>query len=746
TAALGDKLTNSTQNPRIEIPLGYIGPEYAGQSVYVGLFDSDTGSAPPIRFYFDTIAQSDYRLTFSGSDPDPDGETGRCVIGNCNNVFIDPPYRIDIPTLSDACTDPSDPDQMMVCTPFYGGRLMASYDAGFSDTYLWHMRLPEPPPGNPTQGCTAFPITIEQGVRTVTQSTYENSIYPTFTYPTGANRPTWNEFIHQPSGGSTSPLLADIEGQVFVLNYGAFSADGFDWLKWNQYINTLSSGNILATSLTYPGNSHDYLYHVGDSGTFPIGVTPYRGFSEVGDDTDKEMHIGDYVAQDTISGGFNSFVRSQLEEHINTGRTLRLPLWDSTSGASGSGKYQMSGFGLFRVLGYSTNNWLLLQLVGLDESCGQLPTAVTNATIEGPTAGLVNASHSFTATISPLTAGLPITYTWQTTGQPSIIHTGGLTDTAAFTWNTPGEKTVTLTADNAVGAPVVVTHTIEILVPVTNASIEGPDSGLIQNSYTFTATANPLTATLPITYVWETAGQSPITHTGGLTDTAAFTWNSPGEKTVSLTVSNVADPPVVTSHIIQINVPIGGAAIEGPDSGLIQNSYTFTATTNPITTTLPITYVWETFGQPTITHTGGLTDTADFTWLIPGPKTIRLTASNVAEEPVVVTHTILINVPLTGAVIDGPTEGVIQTAYTFTATTFPLTTTQPITYIWETGGQSPITHTGGLTDTADFTWLIPGPKTITLTVTNGFGPPIIIPYNIEIKVRAWIPVVLKQPD
>jgi len=40
---------------------------------------------------------------------------------------------------------------------------------------------------------------------------------------------------------------------------------------------------------------------------------------------------------------------------------------------------------------------------------------VEDVTIEGPTTGAVNASYTFTATVSPISATLPVTYAWQVT-------------------------------------------------------------------------------------------------------------------------------------------------------------------------------------------------------------------------------------------------------------------------------------------------------------------------------------------
>lgn len=149
---MGHLPMNSTVNNRVEIPLIYVGPEYAGTSVYVSNYDSDSGASGPLVFYFDSIgcqdpsdedpSKCDWFKSFATSGPDADGETGRCTIGvNCNALFVDPPYRIDIPTLNDECTDPTDLSQRDVCTPFYGGRLMVSYDGGQSDTYHWNISL-----------------------------------------------------------------------------------------------------------------------------------------------------------------------------------------------------------------------------------------------------------------------------------------------------------------------------------------------------------------------------------------------------------------------------------------------------------------------------------------------------------------------------------------------------------------------------------------------------------------------------
>jgi hypothetical protein len=70
--------------------------------------------------------------------------------------------------------------------------------------------------------------------------------------------------------------------------------------------------------------------------------------------------------------------------------------------------------------------------------------------IAGPAAGVVDWAHTFTAAVSPLTTTLPVTYTWQATGQSPLVHSGsGLADVVTFTWAMSGTQAITVTAANA---------------------------------------------------------------------------------------------------------------------------------------------------------------------------------------------------------------------------------------------------------------------------------------------------------
>lgn len=74
--------------------------------------------------------------------------------------------------------------------------------------------------------------------------------------------------------------------------------------------------------------------------------------------------------------------------------------------------------------------------------------------IEGPSFGntKIDTSYTFTATVTPEDALLPITYTWYEYGKPPIIHTNGIRDSVELSWTKSGLKQIFLYVENAVGS------------------------------------------------------------------------------------------------------------------------------------------------------------------------------------------------------------------------------------------------------------------------------------------------------
>jgi len=108
-------------------------------------------------------------------------------------------------------------------------------------------------------------------------------------------------------------------------------------------------------------------------------------------------------------------------------------------------------------------------------------------------------------------------------------------------------------ADTGNGAaPIVDMGAYETSPPPPVVSLDGPTMGAPNTPYTFTATIVPSTTITPITYSWQATGQLPMTHTGELNDTIAFTWTMTGEQLVTVTATNVYNV-VTATHAITIS-------------------------------------------------------------------------------------------------------------------------------------------------------------------------------------------------
>jgi hypothetical protein len=96
---------------------------------------------------------------------------------------------------------------------------------------------------------------------------------------------------------------------------------------------------------------------------------------------------------------------------------------------------------------------------------------------------------------------------------------------------------------------------LPLVYPPTAVTLSGPGEGWVNTPYTFTATVEPISTSLPLTFIWQIDGQLPITHTSGLTDTINFSWDMPGTQLITVTTSNPADT-VSASHVITITAPL----------------------------------------------------------------------------------------------------------------------------------------------------------------------------------------------
>lgn len=114
------------------------------------------------------------------------------------------------------------------------------------------------------------------------------------------------------------------------------------------------------------------------------------------------------------------------------------------------------------------------------------PTAVT---IDGPGVAGANVGVDFVAIVEPVTATRPITYSWQATDLPPVVHTNrDLSDTINLTWTVAGFKTVTVTASNVEGT-VYDSHIVDVRpVPALVIEKSGPPQAAPSSLITYTLT------------------------------------------------------------------------------------------------------------------------------------------------------------------------------------------------------------------------------------------------------------------
>ena len=226
-----------------------------------------------------------------------------------------------------------------------------------------------------TGGCTAFPIAVHEGVRSVYppgQGSGSNTFPSQNDYHNSSPKPTYAQI-----GGnniSDVPLEDAKAGYLYKIQNGA-GAGTFGWLRWNTGISA-SSGN-LGNSLTWPGDAIDYEDH-GDGGQ---AIDPFthvvRGYINPYDSTDYQINIGDWVTVNTGSVNSNG-VRTLINEHIDRDRYLRVLIWGGNPTGQGNNTlFQILGFAVFKLHGHNLtqgngSSWILAEFYRWDTMCGQV--------------------------------------------------------------------------------------------------------------------------------------------------------------------------------------------------------------------------------------------------------------------------------------------------------------------------------------------------------------------------------------
>lgn len=271
------------------------------------------------------------------------------------------------------------------------------------------------------------------------------------------------------------------------------------------------------------------------------------------------------------------------------------------------------------------------------------PYAVTQLQADTSTqtaGGVITVTATVTSSASPAPDGTLVTFDTDLGSISTRSVVSGGTALAHVTSEAAGTAHISATTQGAGGAlqstlTVTFTEPTSEQVAPEEVSLDGPTVGVVATPYTFTAAVEPISTTLPLTYVWQATSQTPVTHTDvtSITDVFSFTWDVTGTQRITVTATNLLASRsgtytiAISESLPACPEPLTGAAIDEPldvtGTLYVDTPYTFTAVITPAEATEPITYTW----SPTPTN-GQNQASAAYQWTDPGTYTITLTAGN----------------------------------------------------------------------------------------------------------------------
>lgn len=324
----------------------------------------------------------------------------------------------------------------------------------------------------------------------------------------------------------------------------------------------------------------------------------------------------------------------------------------------------------------------------------------------GPTSACLGLAGNFYATQAGMT-----NYIWNVTG--GIITAGGSSssNTAAVTWNTLGNQSISVNYTLPFSSCTALTPTVmQVTVnPLPVPQITGNNSvcvGIPGNTYT--------TQSGKSNYIWNVTGGIITSGGGTWEDFVTVTWTNTGNQTVTvnytepLTYCTASQPSVYHVTVKPLPVP---SIVSGSNSVCLNspgNVYTTQGGMN--------NYQWNITGG-TVTAGGTLSDsTVTITWITTGDQTISLNYTDpvtgcTAAQPI----TFWVNIkPLpVPSFVSGPVS-----ACQLSQNNIYVTQPGMVDYSWQVTGGTIVSGGTSADASANITWNIVGNQTVTVLYTD----------------------------
>jgi PKD repeat protein len=350
------------------------------------------------------------------------------------------------------------------------------------------------------------------------------------------------------------------------------------------------------------------------------------------------------------------------------------------------------------------------------------------------------ASQSFKAEILQPLGGPPVDIRWSIDGvrdplatTDAFTYTPVLTDLGrSFALQLSVRDTTSLVHPAMAGTSLESNHLWRVTVNAAPsvADVTGPATGAVFDNSAFTAYVN-LTATLPITYFWHASAQSPVIATGGLSNTAVFTWLAPGQTAITVTAANPGGVVTATTTIT-VYEAIGGLAAANDGPTVLGADTMLSATT---TSGTHVSYEWD-FAD----GSKGSESLVSHTYTAVGMFTATVTATNAIGSETSSTLVTVVDEAITGLAAANNGPSVLGTATTLSATA---TSGTNVNYQWHFDDGS--TASGPV---VSHTYAKVGAYTATVTATNSVGS---FAANTKVTIEpvtwfVYFPVVLASAE
>ena len=300
-----------------------------------------------------------------------------------------------------------------------------------------------------------------------------------------------------------------------------------------------------------------------------------------------------------------------------------------------------------------------------------------------------------------------VSYAWSGGGDPAT----GSNAEFVTSFDAAGDQTISLTVSNSGGSDSDST-TVAVQQVVQASAIDSISCSPAAPDVNETVTCSAdLSGGEPDFYTWRGGGDPP----GGNDASFTTTFASPGERTISLAVSNIVGRDSA-STTIAVQGELREPVLEGIDCAPNTPTVGQTVTCSAILSGgPPDTYTWSGDGQPAAGSNASFT--ATFTSA--GNQTVTLSVANEHGASITLTFTIVVLEPLQAPVVDSvncqPASPIVGQTVTCTAV---ISGGEPSSYAW-TGGDHAAAVARGETYTTTFS--SPGSHQVRFTAQNTAG-------------------------